>query len=686
MELNEKDKEFDYVSEIWKVAEYCRDTIKTSDYNKVILPFALLRRLECALEDTRKDVVDALKKHEAEWGKENSNYCRYSKKAFYNVTSFKLNNLGGTNTLDSLVDYIDGFSPNAREIFEKFKMKETAKQLSDANLLYWVCTKFGGFDLSPETVSDREMANIYEHLIQKFGESIAENAEDFLTPRDICRLAVSMLLANEDDILNSDKGDVRTIYDCCGGTNGFISDALDMLEEMHSGKNMKAAARIVPYSQEVEPESWAMGKAAMLLRNVSNSDKDLYDSMTDLSQYCAMGDTLADDKFPDTTFDWQCTNPPYGKDWSKSAEDVLTEAKMGIKGRFYAGLPSKNDGSMLFLQHVISHMKPKAEGGGKAAIVLSASPLFTGDAGSGPSNIRRWIFQNDLIDCIVKIPAGVFFRTSINTYLWILSNNKPKNREGLVQLIDASDMKTPLRKNLGKKNVELSPEQISEITRIYVDGEVNERSVIVPYSDFEFRQVTTQQPLRMGFILSDKSEELNANGTFLKLSAGNQKIFIDEINKANQENETRKYHWCEQFAKDVRKFMDKPKPSANNIIKILTEVYGDVSEKWDIVRDKNGNIVPDNNKTDKENIPVTESFDTYMAREVLPFAPETYIDEAVKDEGNLGDGKVGVLGTNISFNKYFYHYEEPRKPEEIAKEIENLESELNTFMRGIFDE
>lgn len=677
--------DFDYVSEIWKVADYCRDTIKTSDYNKIILPFALLRRLECALEPTRADVVEAFEQNEQDWGRESSNYCRYSKKAFYNITSFRLNNLGATNTLDALMDYINGFSPNAREVFEKFKMEQTAKQLDDANLLYWVCTKFSGFDLSPEAVSDRKMANIYEHLIQKFGESIAENAEDFFTPKDVCRLAVSMLLANEDEILNSDKGDVRTIYDCCGGTNGFISDAMDLLDEMHSGKDMKAAARIVPYSQEVEPESWAMGKAAMLLRNIA-SDRDEYDSMSDMSQYCAFGDTLSDDKFAGVTFDWQCTNPPYGKDWNKSYDDVAAEAAMGFRGRFGAGLPSKNDGSMLFLQHVISHMKPKDEGGGKAAIVLSASPLFTGDPGSGPSNIRRWIFEQDLIDCIVKIPSGVFFRTGINTYLWLLSNNKPENRKGLVQLIDASDMKETLRKNLGKKNAQISPEQIAEITRMYVDGEVNERSVIVSYSDFIYRQVTTQQPLRMGFVLTENTELLKTNEQFMKLSEESQNIFIAALNHAASEKYKREYHWCEQFAKEVRNLMAKPKPTPANIIKILTDVYGDVSDEWDIVYDKNGNVVPDKDKKDTENIPVYESFDSYMEKNVLPYAPETYIDETVTDKGPLQDGKVGVVGTEISFNKYFYHYEEPRKPEEIAKEIEALEHSLDDFLRGMFDD
>ena len=440
---------FDYVTEIWNIADYVRDIIKRSEYNRIVLPFSLLRRLECALEETRNDVLDAVAAHEAEWGRESDNYCGFSKKAFYNVTNFRLNNLSAMDTLDALMEYINGFSPNARDILLRFKMEETCKTLQEHGMLYEVCMRFSKFNLSPENVSDREMSNIYEHLIQKFGEAIAEDAEDFMTPKDVVRLAVSMIFANDDELMTSDQGIVRTLYDPTMGTGGFITDALDLLDEWHSDKKMTAPAIIVPYGEECEQESWAMGKANLLLRNVANKGKDQYDEIKDMSSHIMYGDTLSDDKFDGETFNYILSNPPYGKKWEKEASAVNEEAKLRFKGRFGAGLPPISDGSMLFLQHVVSKLAPIEEGGGKAGIVLSASPLFNGDAGSGSSNIRRWLFENDYVDCIVKLPESIFFRTGINTYLWILTNNKADGRKGKVQLIDASDMKTPLGRNLG---------------------------------------------------------------------------------------------------------------------------------------------------------------------------------------------------------------------------------------------
>lgn len=678
---------FDMVNDIWDIADYLRDVIKRSEYNRIVLPFSLLRRLECALEPTRDAVLEAYQEHQIDWGKESDNYCTYSEKAFYNITSFRLNNLGATDTLTALETYINGFSPNAREIMKKFKIFETCQTLQKHDMLYEVCQRFGAFKLGPNEFTDRQMSDIYEHLIQKYGEQIAEDAEDFMTPKDAVRLAVSMLFANEDEILNNDKGDVKTLYDPTAGTCGFITDALDMIEEMHKDKHMVAATRIVPYGQEVEAESYAMGKANLLIRNIADGDRDIYDTMSDMSQHIVYGDTLADDKFSDIGFDYQLSNPPYGKKWEKSQEKVKEEAELGFDGRFGAGLPPINDGSMLFLQHVIAHMKSPEEGGGKAGIVLSASPLFTGEPGKGCSNIRRWIFENDFIDCIVKLPSGIFFRTSINTYLWILSNKKPEERKGLVQLIDASDMKEALRKNLGKKNAEISPTQISEIVKMYVDGVENEKSVIVPYSDFTFRQVITRQPLHMGFkFSSERLDALNHHPIFEKMSDDNKKVLLDELSKIDEPHPKREYEWRDEFVASVRKEMTKPLPTPANFKKMIDEVFGDKSDEWDVVIDKDYNPVIDPDKNDKENIPTGTPFDEYMRKEVLPFAPETWIDTSVLDEGPLQDGSVGVLGTNISFNKYFYHYEEPRKPEDIASEVENLESELNTFMRGVFDE
>ena len=683
-----KQSSFDYANQIWNVADYVRDTISPKEYNKVILPFSLLRRLECALEDTRQNVVDAFVKHETDWGKDSNNYCQYSKKSFYNITSFRLDNLGATDIFDALKDYVNGFSANAREIFSRFSFEDTCKKLDEENMLYSVCKKFAAFDLSPETVSDRIMSDIYEHLIQKFGESIAEGAEDFMTPKDVVRLAVTMLFANEDEVLNNDKGDVRTIYDPTAGTCGFITDALDMIDELHAGKKMTVATRIVPYGQECEAESWAIGKANLLIRNVSNSDKDLYDSMSDLSQYLAYGDTLSDDKYERLTFDYQLSNPPYGKKWEKEKDKVDEEAARGFDGRFGAGLPAINDGSMLFLQHVISHLKPISEGGGKAGIVLSASPLFNGDAGSGPSNIRRWILENDFVDCIVKLPAGIFFRTSINTYLWILSNKKIEARKHMVQLIDASDMKTSLRKNLGKKNYEISAEQMEEIVRIYVDGKTNEHSVIVPYTSFMFRQVTTQQPLRMGFKFSKKRlEELLKHSIYEKLTDNNKEVLLNQLSEINDsELPTREYEWLGKFVKNTRREMTKPVPTVANMQKMLMDVFGVKDENFEIAKDNKGEVIADPDKKDTEDIPWDMDFEIYMDKEVIPYAPETWIDESMIDKGPLQDGKVGVVGTEINFNKYFYHYEAPRSPEEIEQEIKSLEDGLGNFLRGVFDE
>jgi len=674
-------KEFNYVSEIWGIADYVRDIIKRAEYNKVILPFTLLRRIECALEPTRLDVTDALKMHESEWSRENDLYRQYSGRPFYNVSSIRLSTIPAYDTFETLMEYINSFSPNAREILEKSDMENTCKRLQDGGLLYEVCRRFSTFDLSPEAVSDREMSNIYEHLIERFGEEIAEDAEDFMTPKDVVRLAVSMLFSGEDDVLNDDKGHVRTLYDPTIGTGGFVSDALDLLEEWHKEKKMTAPTVIVPYGQEVAPETYAIAKSSMMLRGVEREGNDLAGQITDPSTNIKLGDTLADDQFPGMTFTYCLSNPPYGKNWQKSQDAVMDEAKLGFRGRFGAGLPSIDDGSMLFLQHVANKMAPASEGGGKAGIVLSASPLFTGDAGSGPSNIRRWLFQEDLVDCIVKLGVGEFYRTGINTYLWILSTKKPENRKGKIQLIDASEMFVPMRKNQGNKRNEISAEQRDEIVRMYADGVQNEKSVIVPVEAFMYRKVTTYRPLRMGIIpTADKLDKLYESKAMSRLTEEQREALKRELEPFF--GQEKQYVWAGAFAKAVAKVIstDKVKVTPANLAKAVADAFGVRDAKYDISYDNNGVIVDPESK-DSENIPYTMDFDEYMQKEVLPYAPETHIDESVMDSGPLQDGKVGVVGTRISFNEYFYHYEEPRRPEEIAKEILELEDGLEGFMK-----
>lgn len=682
-------EKFDYESKIWGVANLVWGPIKTSEFNKVILPFTMLRRLECALEPTRTDVVKAYEENEAEWGVENDNYCKYSKKSFYNVTSFRLNSLGSTDTYEALMSYINGFSPNAREIMLKFKMEETCKTLQEHGLLYTVCTKFASFPLSPEDVSDREMSNIYEHLIQKFGESIAENAEDFMTPKDVVRLAVGMIFANDDEIMTSDTGIVRTLYDPTMGTGGFITDALDQLNEWHSDKKMVAPAVIVPYGQEVEPESWAMGKAALMLRNVSNEDSDIYDATKDMSSHIMYGNTLNDDQFEYDKFDYILSNPPYGKEWKNEQDDVIDEADLGFAGRFGAGLPSVDDGSMLFLQHVASKMKPAEEGGSKVGIVLSASPLFTGDAGSGPSNIRKWLFKEDLIDCIVKLPEGIFYRTGINTYLWILNSKKAENRKNMIQLIDASDKRTPIRKNQGQKGFEISEEQREWIIDTYINGHDHGNSVLVPYETFMFRKVTTQRPLKAKWIIDLKDEKidilLSSNAAMSRLDDEQKSVLFRLLNE--KEGQSLSYLEVEPLAKRIVKEMPKDKknkkPDKKQTITALTRAFMVKDEVYEECVDEQGNYIPDPDLKDTENIPFGVSFGEYMEKEVLPFAPKTWIDKTVKDEGVLCDYEVGIVGTNISFNKFFYHYQMPRTPETILEEIIELEKKLSGFVEEL---
>lgn len=738
---------FNYASDIWKIADYVRDVIKRADYNRVVLPFALLRRLECALEPTRQAVLDSLAEHEAEWGRDHDGYCAASKKAFYNVTAFRLNNLGTTDTWDSLEQYINGFSKNARDILLRFKMEETCKTLQEHGMLYTVCQKFSNFDLSPETVSDRQMSDIYEHLIERYGEEIAEDAEDFMTPKDIVRLAVSMIFANDIDVLNADDGTIRTLYDPTCGTLGFICDALDLLDEWHNEKKLTAPTRIVAYGQEIEAQSWAMGKANLLLRNVAGEGQDIYDKITDLSSHIEYGDTLIDDKFEGQTFDYQLSNPPYGKSWEKEKDYILGikgeggEISLGFRGRFGAGVPSIDDGSMLFIQHVVSHMKPAEEGGGKAGIVLSGSPLFTGDPGSGPSGIRRWLFEQDVIDCIVKLPTDIFFRTGIATYLWIFNNTKPGWRKGKIQLIDASECKEPLRKSLGNKRFIVPEDKIQWIVKTYVDGHDGGKSEMVPVEDFMFRKVTTQRPLRAVLYFNEEKrhtffehkyikklgdanievlrklldekcfkeyladidvlyEQQKADGTLptvswpnlyngLKMARSAEMPIVDGSPNILEGiwKATYLYNFAEWFSKYCRKGMDKPKATAAEIEKALEEVFTIKNPEFKESLNLDGNVIADPELKDFENIPYTEDFETYMDREVLPFAPDTWIDETITDARSkkipLGDNEVGVVGTNISFNKYFYHYEKPGDPEVLAHEIHQMKNEIDFILGGL---
>lgn len=673
---------FDYVNEIWGIANYVRDVIRPADYNKLILPFAVLRRFECALEPTRETVCRQVAR--GTWNDDDPKYCALSGHCFYNVTSFKLSNLGANKTYDALMAYINGFSANAREVLQRFEMEQTCKKLDDKEMLYEVCTRFASFDLGPEAVSDRMMTDIYEHLIQRYGEEISQDAEDFMTPKDVARLATALLFANEDTLLNADKGDIRTLYDGSCGTCGFISDALDQLDEWHDRGHFNSPTKIVPYGQELEDATWAMGKAALMLRNIAGGSGDVLDQMTDLSAGIMLGDTLDDDKFGDRTFNYQLTNPPYGKEWKKEKDGVLEEMKRGFEGRFGAGKPDIDDGSMLFLQNVVAKMAPVGEGGGKAAIVLSGSPLFNGDAGSGPSNIRRWLFAEDLVDCIVKLPTEIFFRTGIATYIWILSNHKPDNRKGYIQLIDASEEKVPLRKSQGNKRYKITDDQIAWIVRTYVDGHDHGKSIVVSVEDFMYRKIVTQRPLRV-FVepnVTRLSELFSLNKPMEDLS----EVSRAAIHSWVEENSRQTLTYTEMIVAvdKLYKKLEAPKPQKPKFVDAIVKVFGRRDPSAVPALDAKGKAVFDPELKDSENVPFGMTIDAYMASEVLPYAPDAIVDETViDDKGPLADRMVGQVGTSISFNRYFYKYEKPRDPKIIANEILALEQGLGALMKEL---
>jgi len=473
---------------IWKNAEDLWGDFKHTDFGKIILPFTLLRRLECVLEPTRKNVAQAFDEHKDSGIDVDLILRQLTRYPFYNTSEYALGSLGSTKTRQNLQDYVAHFSDNARAVFEQFDFTNTVVRLDKAGILYKICQNFAKIDLHPAAVPDRVMSNIYEHLIRRFGAEVNEGAEDFMTPRDVVHLATTLLLDPDDALFEANPGLIRTLYDPTCGTGGFLSDAMNHVADY--GSRFKVPPVLVPYGQELEPETHAVCLTGMLLRTLES------DPGRDLSKNIAGPySTLSRDAFAGERFHYCLANPPFGKKWEKDQKAVENEHKeKGFGGRFGPGLPRINDGSMLFLLHLASKLERVENGGGRAAIVLSGSPLFNGGAGSGESEIRRWLLEHDLVEAIIALPTEIFFRTGIGTYLWILSNKKAKERRGKVQLINATGLWTSI-KNEGNKRRKISDEQIREIADVYTTGESGELSRMLEYRAFGYRRVRVLRPL-----------------------------------------------------------------------------------------------------------------------------------------------------------------------------------------------
>ena len=469
---------------IWSVADLLRGDYKQSEYGKVILPFTVLRRLDCVLEKTKAAVLTELAAREKARLNPEPFLLRKSGQHFFNTSPLDMKKLMGDqdHIRENLFAYIQAFSPAVRNIFESFDFHIQIDRLAKTKLLYLVTEKFANIDLHPEVVSNAQMGAVFEELIRKFAELSNETAGEHFTPRDAIRLMVNLIFIEDDEALTK-PGVVRSIYDPAAGTGGMLSVSGEHLAELNPD------ARLVMYGQELNPESYAICKADMLIKG-----QDIANII--------FGNTLSNDGLPGKHFDYMLSNPPFGVEWKKIEKEIRKEAEQqGFNGRFGPGLPRVSDGSLLFLMHLISKMRPAVDGGSRFGIVLNGSPLFTGGAGSGESEIRRYVLENDLVEAIIGLPTDMFYNTGISTYVWIVSNRKPANRKGKLQLIDASGFWQKMRKSLGSKRKELSPEHIDEITRLF--GECKEvRKDGVPISrifkneDFGYHTITVERPLR----------------------------------------------------------------------------------------------------------------------------------------------------------------------------------------------
>ena len=625
---------------IWSVADVLRGDFKQSEFGRIILPFTVLRRLECVLEPTRDKVRSQFLAMQASGVDMDLILPTTAGATFYNVSQFALDSVGSTSTRANLEDYIAKFSANSRQVFEHFAFDGWLSKLENANLLYLVTQKFASIDLHPNVISNHEMGLVFEHLIRKFAESANDTAGEFFTPRDVVRLATTLIFAPDHQALNGD-GVVSTVYDCAAGTGGFLSSAIEQVAEWNPN------ARLVPYAQELNPETYAISVADKLIQG--------YDTKN-----IKLGNTLSNDLLPHEQFDYCLANPPFGVKWEKVQKHVQDEqTSLGFSGRFGAGLPRVGDGSLLFLMHLLSKRKPVELGGSRIGIVLSGSPLFNGGAGSGESEIRRWILENDWLEAIIALPNDLFYNTGIGTYIWVLSNHKDAARKGQVQLIDATAMHAPMRKSLGSKRKFLSEEQIAEIAKLHEAGESGVNSKVFATTEFGYRRITVERPLRLRFsVTPDKlvayqdTKGADQAEAFAKVS-GSFDNLADFLKAAS----------IKKLGKGAQKAM--------------VSCFGERDAEAQPVMDDKGKVQADSDLREFENVPLNQSIDDYFAREVLPHVPDAWIDTGKAD---AKDGLTGIVGYEINFNRYFYVYQPPRQLTEIDADLKAVEAEIAVLL------
>jgi type I restriction enzyme M protein len=645
----------------WSVADLLRGDYKQSDYGKVILPFTVLRRLECVLEPTREKVAETVAKFEGQDINADKFLRKASGHAFYNTSTLTLKKIAADpqNAAKNLTVYVGAFSDNARGVLDRFEFAQQIKRLDSAGLLYQVIGKFTDLDLRPEVVPNHNMGYIFEELIRRFSEQSNETAGEHFTPREVIQLMVRLLVAPDGDALQL-PGVVRTVMDPACGTGGMLSATDDLIKELNPD------ATVEVYGQELNPESWAICRSDLMIKGQDPEN-------------IAFGNSFSDDGHARQTFDYLLANPPFGVEWKKVKEEVEHEHKaLGEAGRFGAGLPRINDGSLLFLQHMISKMKPvdvNGGGGSRIAIVFNGSPLFTGAAGSGESEIRRWILENDWLEGIVALPDQLFYNTGISTYFWILTNRKSPDHKGKVVLLDARDQWQKMRKSLGDKRKELGSEHIATVVKLYgealeVAGDpehpLHSKVKVFWNEDFGYQRITVERPLKLRFEVTEETlAALEASKPIQKLP---QAAVLADAFKSLMGAKwgTKQEAWL--ALKDAVVQAGGTWPTGAPFNKALREVVG-VRDPEGEVQLVKGKPEPDPELRDYENVPLGEDVEEYLAREVHPHVPDAWIDH--------DKTKVGY---EIPFTRHFYVYEPPRPLEEIDAELKALEAEIQGLL------
>ncbi len=674
---------------LWSVADLLRGDFKQSQYGRIILPFTLLRRLECVLEATKSAVLEKYETVKAMPIEAQDKLLTHAAQlSYYNTSKMDLNRLGETDVSSNLESYIQSFSPNAREIFEHFDFFNTLDKLAEADLLYKVAKRFATTDLHPDVINNYGMGLVFEELIRRFAESSNETAGEHFTPRDIVRLTTSLVFTNDDDALTQ-SGLVRSIYDPTAGTGGFLSSGMEYVLELNNKASLSA------FGQELNPESYAICKADMLIKGQKVDNIKL-------------GNTLSNDQLRTEKFDYMLSNPPFGVDWKKIQKQINDEhTEKGFEGRFGPGLPRVSDGSLLFLMHLVSKMRPQHEGGSRIGIILNGSPLFTGGAGSGESEIRRYILENDLLEAIVALPTDMFYNTGIATYVWVLSSHKPANRKGKVQLINAAKERAKtggrgrsgggesteevgssqesvfyaaMRKSLGSKRKELTEDAIETIVKTYGRFVENDFSKIFDYQQFGYRRITVERPLQLAVYPKDELRitALSTDKAWDKLNEPTQHTILSALASLNNDKYLSRDVFLNALTTELETATPSVKLSAAQL-KLIVKHLSEHDDEAEVCKTK-GKIEANPDLRDNENVPLTESVDDYFAREVLPHVPNAWIDTKKTDEQ---DGEVGIVGYEIPFNRHFYEYVPPRSLTEIDADLDKVSSDIMQLLNEV---